>query len=309
VKAKFFLLLAIIISLLFCPPARASFYSFHADIPADSIVCSRAVSFYLAKIEKITGPIEQTPLDIFIVASEERFDSLAGSSIPDWGAGVAMPYRNRIVIKSPIIIPGEKSLVELLAHELSHIALARQTWGQRVPRWFDEGMAMYMSAEWGWSENLSIGTAVVFGATIPLNEIEKLNRFDADKAHVAYSESYLAFRYLHETYGVSSIRILLDNIRRGRSIDNAFIAAIGGDQMVFEREFMTYLHGRYNVITLIVNSNMLWIGLALIVIIGFALSRLRRKKRMDQFDEYEKLHSTDFDYGEVEEPDEENPWD
>ena len=46
-----------------------------------------------------------------------------------------------------------------------------------------------------------------------------------------------------------------------------------------------------------------------VVIIGFVIKRLNRKKRIHKLEEYEALHSTDFDYGEVEKPDEDKPWD
>ena len=62
-------------------------------------------------------------------------------------------------------------------------------------------------------------------------------------------------------------------------------------------------------LTLIFNSNLIWILMALVIIVGFILNRLRRKKRLEEFDEYDKYHSTDFDYGNVEEPDEDKPWD
>ena len=126
---------------------------------------------------------------------------------------------------------------------------------------------------------------------------------------MAYSESYLAFKYFIDTYGVSGLDILLNNIRSGRSYDYAFIAATGADYDAFKREFSIFLAGRYNLLTLIFNSNLLWILLALVIVVGFIINRIKRKKRLDEFDEYDKYHSTDFDYGNVEEPDEDKPWD
>ena len=284
-------------------------YRIITDIPDDGAYADSVLQVTQKRLNTLIGSFRVTPLDIFIVTSEEKFDSFAGSSIPDWGAGVAIPYRDLIVIKSPLILPGDKSLGELVAHEFTHIALARRLKRPQPPRWLNEGMAMYLSAEWGWADNVSVSWAVVLGATIPLSEIENLNRFEADIARVAYSESYLAFKFFIDTYGESSLNILLDRIAAGAQPDRAFIAATGMNCAGFEREFSAYLHGRYNMLTLIFDSNLLWIMMALIVVIGFILSRLRRKKRLEEFDEYEKYHSTDFDYGEVEKPDEDDRWD
>ena len=49
--------------------------------------------------------------------------------------------------------------------------------------------------------------------------------------------------------------------------------------------------------------------LALVIIVGYILNRIKRKKRIQEMDEYDVYHSTDFDYGDVEEPDEDKPWD
>jgi hypothetical protein len=284
-------------------------YRIIADIPGDAAYADSVITVTAARLSNLIGPSATDSIDVFIVSSNARFDSLTGPSIPDWGAGVAMPHKNRIVVKSPLILTGEKSLGELVAHEFSHIALSRAVRSQPVPRWLNEGMAMYSSAEWGWGDNLAMGWAVISGNIIPLSKIEQLNRFQSGQAQVAYSESYLAFRYFLDTYGRSGLRILLAGLAEGHSIDDAFVSATGTDQAGFGREFSIYLHGRYNVITMIFNSNILWILLALLIVVGFVLYLFRRKKRFAEFDEYDKYHSTDFDYGEVEEPDEDKPWD
>jgi len=299
---------AILPAAVFGVPAVAS-YRIISDIPADAAYADSVMRVTARRLTDLIGPLEINSLDIYIVTAETRFDSLSGSSIPDWGAAVAIPYRNRIVVKSPLILTGDKSLGELVAHEFSHIALSRALRHQQAPRWLDEGLAMYTSAEWGWGDNLAIGWAVVLGSVMPLSEIEKLNRFSSHRARVAYSQSYLAFKYFVDTYGRSGLAILINSLASGHDVDNAFVAATGADYGTYEREFSTFLHGRYNLVTIIFNSNVLWIALALLIVVGFILYRIRRKKRFEEFDEYEKYHSTDFDYGEVEEPDEDKPWD
>jgi Peptidase MA superfamily len=284
-------------------------FRIRADIPADSAYADSVIRLTATRLTDLIGPFSVESLDVYIVTSEARFDSLAGGSIPDWGAAVAEPLRRLIVIKSPLILHGDKALGELVAHEFSHIALAEATRYRPVPRWLDEGMAMYLSAEWGWDDDLAMGWAIVLGNNLPLSEIDNLNRFVGGRVQVAYSESYLAFRYLIDTYGRSGVSMLLDSLRAGYSSDRALEAATGADYAAFNQEFTTYLTGRYNLVSLIFNSNALWIILAALVVVGFILYRLRRKTRFKQFDEYDKLHSTDFDYGEVEKPDEDKPWD
>jgi len=298
------------LTLIFCSAALMAGYSINTDIPADSAYIDSVVQLTHDRLTRIYDRIPDDTLEIYMVTSEEKFDQVAAGNVPDWGAAVAIPYRKKIVIKSPLILPGDKSLGELVAHEYAHIALARRVGYRTVPRWLNEGLSMYVSAEWGWNDNLSIGIAVITGATVPLPDIERLNSFSQDRAATAYSQSYLAVVYFLETYGESSLRLILDNIRDGKDIDYAFITAIGTDCEDFEREFNIYLSGRYNLIAVIFNSNILWLMLAVIVIVGFLMHRLRRRKRFEDMDRYDQLHSTDFDYGAgVEKPDEDKPWD
>lgn len=280
-----------------------------ADYEPDSVLAVTILNEAVAQVEKTLGRLIDDSLVIYIVSTKSRFDSLTGRGIPDWGAGVAIPIRRRIVIKSPRLLTGSKGMRELLIHEYSHVALARFVRYHHVPRWLDEGMAVYHSAEWGWQDNLAVSWAAVLGYLVPLPNIEKLNSFSGEQAQLSYSQSYLGFEYFVDNYGLSSLHILLDNYRRGKGNDIAFKRAIGLDYAGFNDEFMVYLKGRYNVVTLIFDSSMLWVILAFLFVLGLILNRVRRKKRYAELEEYEKYHSSDFDYGEVEEPDEDKPWD
>jgi hypothetical protein len=304
---KIFLLFSIILCI--SPADARTRYRIFAEIPGDSAYVDSVIQVTSVRLSNLIGPISVDSLDVYVVATEDRFRRLAGNAIPDWGAGVAIPFKRRIVIKSPLMLPGQKPLGELVAHEYTHIVLSNAVFRRPVPRWLNEGMAMYASAEWNWGDNLAMSWAVAIGSIIPLNEIEKINRFYDEQAHTAYAESYLAFKYFLDTYGQSGLKILLSNFQSGRRFDYAFVAATGAGQKSFEREFSAYLHRRYNLVSLIFDSNLLWILLAALFVVGIILNRFRRKKKLKEFDEYEKYHSTDFDYGDVEEPDENKPWD
>lgn len=281
--------LAFILALTFTTASAAAqtHLQIKADIPSDSVYVDSVVRVTAQRLEALLGPMADDSLDIFVTASESRFDSLTGNALPDWGVGAAIPYRNRIVVKSPLIMSGEKTLGELVAHEYTHIAMARFLGQTQPPRWIDEGMAMYHSAEWGWTDNLAIGWAVVLERIIPLSEIENLNRFNARLAETAYSESYLAFKYFLDRYGQSGLHILLTDLQAKRSVDEAFVAATGADRRHFEEEFSEYLHGRYNLVTLFFDSQLIWVLAALIVLLGFILARIRRRERMNRLDSYE----------------------
>ncbi len=274
--------------------------------PADSTL--RATR---ARLQSLLLSDLSFPVDVYLAGSETAFDSLVGGRFPEWGAAAAIPFLKRIVIKSPGSFSLKRPLRELLSHEYAHLALAHRTSLHSPPRWFDEGFAMVVSMEWSWTENLAMNLAAVTGDFVSLREIDRVNRFGRAKARLAYAESYLAVKYLFDTYGTEAVNLFLDEIARGSSMDRALMTATGSNYADFEREMRIYLQGRFNLVGLLADTMYLWLGLAVIVIIGFVLTVLRRKRYYRKWEEEEKLSSTDFDYGDPDRPeriDDDEPW-
>ncbi len=249
---------------------------------------------------------------IFIEDNLADFKNRIGAAVPDWGAAVALPYKQMIVLKSPANFRLGKSLFELIKHEYTHLALEDRLNHIEPPRWLNEGLAMYIAFEWGWASNIALSNAVVFGSVVPLREIEKMNRFPEGQARIAYAQSYMAVKYLLEQYGFDSFNILLDNIKDRQSIDDALMAATGSNYDGFEKEFNNYLRNKFNLLTIFIDMSYFWLFLAIVVIVGFFLSYRKKKKKYKEWDEYDKYHSTDFDYGDSDNPeqvdDEDKPW-
>jgi len=275
--------------------------------PADSILNS--VRIRLKAMLRDTLPYKAS---VYIVEDLDYFRRLLRGHFPDWGAAVALPERKMIVIKSPEKFNIGKSLKELLAHEYTHLVVAHKTGFYSAPRWFDEGMAMLVSTEWSWSDNLAMSKAAVFGDFIPLRNIQKLNRFSQSKAHVAYAQSYLAVKYVFDEYGANAVNIFLDELARGTSVDDALVASTGSNYREFEDEYQQYLNSHYNLVTLFSDTMYFWLALAVIVVIGAFLQFRKRRKYYKKWEEHEKLQSTDFDYGDSSHPekidDDDEPW-
>jgi hypothetical protein len=251
--------------------------------------------------------------EIHLVETASKFDSLIGGRFPEWGAAVAVPLRRLVVIKSPDQFTVNRPLEELAAHEFTHLALAERTGRYRVPRWFDEGLAMLVSYEWSWQDNLTASLAAVTGDFVPLRAIERVNETPGSRARLAYAESYLAVQYLYDGYGNEAVNMFLDTLASGVSVDGALMASTGSNYADFEQEFFVYLRQRHNFATLLADTMYFWLGLAVILIVGAVLTMRRRRKYYDQWKRDERLESTDFDYGDPENPEEpdepdDEPW-
>ncbi len=292
--------------------AERPLFSFYASNVHFLPVVDSAVASARAELKNILLDTLDYKPDIFIAETLDEFEELVGGNIPDWGAAVAIHYRHRIVIKSPAKFNLGKSLYELVKHEYSHLALADRFGIVQPPRWLDEGIAMYIAFEWRWWNSFSLSRAVLFGGLMRLESIEDMNRFDQTAAEIAYAESYMAVKYLLDSYGIESLNILINELARKTPIDQAMMAATGSDLAGFEEEFINYLKGRFNLLTLFIDMSYLWIILAIVVIIGAFLRYLKKRQAYQRWDDEEKLHSTDFDYGDPDNPeqseDEDKPW-
>lgn len=252
-------------------------------------------------IELLNDSLRYKP-EIYIVGSNAEFEQLVSGQFPDWGAAVAIPAMKKIVIKSPEKFNLNKRLEELLAHEYTHLIVAQKSGFSNPPRWLNEGLAMYVSTEWSWSYNLALSKAAVFGQFIPLGDIENMNRFNQGKAQVAYAQSYLAVEYLKNNYSKDFFEKLLNHVGNGIVIEEAIYNETGLTFQEFNSDFKFYLNQRFNVLSLFMDTIILWLFLAVVVIVGFIMKYKKRRSYYEKWDEQEKYHSTDFDYGDPDHP-------
>ncbi len=261
--------------------------------------------------DSLLGETNLAEYELYVADDKAQFDSLVGDELPYWGAAVAIPQLQRIVLKAPYLKPANKTPATLAAHEYAHLLVSSLS-GGAAPRWLDEGLAMYFAQEWSYQDFVNVSIAAARGNMLDLRDIENLNSFSESRAKVGYAESYLAVSYLFEYYGVSGMRETLAGLRQGKSIDSALQGAFGLDEKGFEREVFADIEDNHTLLGILMGSNLFWGALALIVIIGFIRARMNRKKRYAEWDERERYESTDFDYGDPDNPekvdDEDRPW-
>ncbi len=283
-------------------PVEKEYFTYYFDSPryidsADSVL----VITRKKMIELLQDSLSYKP-SVYLLGNLSQFNSLIDGKFPDWGIGVALPHKKMIVIKSPDKFNLNKSLEQLLAHEYAHLAVSHKAFIANPPRWLNEGVAMYVSMEWSWSDNIAMGQAAVFGQLIRLEEIEKVNRFNESKAQVAYAESYMAVRFLLKYYGKNAVSIFLQQINKNRSIEEAIYVTTGATMAEFEADFEKSLHKQFNFASLFMDTIFFWIALAGVVVYAFFMQYKKRREYYKKWEEEEKLHSTDFDYGDADNP-------
>ena len=108
---------------------------------------------------------------IAIAPDHRRFREWIGPTAPEWGAAVAFPESSRIVMQGQDAGSDAGDPVEVLRHELAHLAL-HEALGDLPPRWFDEGYASYAANEVARDAVLGANLALLFRGMPPLDSLD-----------------------------------------------------------------------------------------------------------------------------------------
>jgi hypothetical protein len=267
--------------------------------PANDIYADSALT-YLEDFHDILADLLDMRLDtvvsVYLASSEDEFTRVTGSSIPDWGAGVALMEKNAIIIKSPKFIRVGKSFRELLGHELTHIMLYRAAGERWLPRWIHEGLAMRISGEWNIGQDVLVARAAWTNSLVQLYQLEGMSMFSGAKANLAYTESYLAVSSLLRGKDRYVLADLLALYRDTGDFQGSFKLVAGKDYSQWINDWYERTSMQYHFLLFIFDSKIFWIMVPLFFLFLFFLkmrqnARVRRKWEID-----ERLNPPDDSY-------------
>ena len=200
--------------------------------------------------------------------------------VPTWSAAVAYPSLNLIIMKSPKAARGGNlDLFKVFKHELTHIAVGRAFRGrEEVPRWLDEGLAMYESREWSFSRVSTMTKAVLTDSLIPLSEITSSFPRELARAELAYAQSFYLISFLVSKFGKENLHRFIREYVRGRDLKEILVKVYGIGWDDFEEKWKGYLKLRFSWIPILTSTTTLWFLIALVFILGYV--RKKRAQRM-----------------------------
>lgn len=223
-------------------------------------------------------------ITFFLTPSQKVFQHLVGKHIPKWSNGVAAPYSNVIVLKALSWVPPETDHRAIIYHELTHLFVNEAAHGQHVPRWLNEGLAVFYSGEKAFASGSLISKALITKSLIDLSDIDDVLEFHQDKARLAYQQSYLAVVYLLDNYEMSKVREILTKISQGKNSNEAFLEVLGTDLWDFEDEWLAYVQKKYRWNFLIDFDTYFWIFLVLLFILVFLFIKRRNRKTVQRWE-------------------------
>ncbi|MFC1568966.1 peptidase MA family metallohydrolase [bacterium] len=196
-------------------------------------------------IENKLGLFEMIAVHVMILPTEYDFQKWTGGQIPDWGIAAADAQNSIIFLKSSRFERPDINMKIIVIHELCHVILGHVAEHRPLPRWFDEGFALYNSGELRWESNILLARSLVSNQIIPLDAINDVLNFNMQKAALAYRESLAAIEYLIEQYGIEVLARLVLAITDGQSMEKAILSVTGVSIITFEKQWIEYLRQKY----------------------------------------------------------------
>ena len=183
------------------------------------------------------------PINVWIYQSTNDFHGSLPPGTYEWVGGVAFPKLNQasIVVQSP----GDLTLIRDMPHELTHL-LFHQLGGQNsiyTPTWFDEGLAVYNQVYHEVAMKQSFQQALKNHSLLRLNDIETSFPADANKAYLAYAQSWNLVDYMYTTFGATKIAALIKAMNNPTlDFNGDLVRTLGVNQDQLENQWHLFLH-------------------------------------------------------------------
>jgi hypothetical protein len=253
-------------------------------IAAASVVDALAAAHRDAwpRIERELGADLDDALRIRIGVDPDGMAALApdGAPPPAYAVGVAYPASGLVLLTLSAPETWERpDLVQVLAHELSHVALHRAVGGRDVPRWFSEGVAIHQARERSFDRVRTLWEATVRGTLVPIDDLSAAFHSSPRRVGIAYAESadFVDFLVRRTPDGEAKLAEMIGRIARGQSFENSVSQtwSLGIGQL--ESQWRTALSERFHALPLLVGTGSLW-GLIMVLVV-LAWWRRRRDAR------------------------------
>jgi len=245
-----------------------------AAAPRDAPLARSLLSSAVARDSFPWLPRPSARVLIVIAPDRRRFVELIGPHAPEYGAAIAVPSEQRIVMQGSRAGSDAGDPLQVLRHELAHLAL-HEVMGDLPPRWFDEGYASLAAGEWGREEVIATNLALAWRGLPSLEALEAAFAGGSARAAGAYA---LAQRAVVELAALDPERGLTLFFRYWRDtgkLDPAIRSAFNMTQGSFEERWRKLTRRRYGALAIFAD---LTVGAVILLILLVPLHIARRKR-------------------------------
>ena len=246
----------------------------------DSIYAAQAGAILLKAFEEIAydlGIESYTDLQVYIMPTRKAFIDALKGDLPKWAGAFAVPSQHLMVIKSPRWDKSD-NYSQVLIHELAHLVVHELVGARDLPRWIDEGTAIFYSGEDRWRTDAAVSKALATGSVLPLSEVDDVLTYHRAKADLAYQQSFSAVNYLLATYDIEALVEIIHSLKDGVSVDGAFLNATGSTLNDFEGEWRAHIQKAHRWLWLYEINEYIWALIFLLAVLALIFRKVRNKR-------------------------------
>lgn len=226
---------------------------------------------------------------IGVAPNAEIFRAWVGPAAPEWGAAIAMPDLQRIIMHGSAGNSSAGDPMVVLRHELAHLAL-HEALGNLPQRWFDEGYASFAAGEWNRTTAIETSVTLMWRAMPEAVELDAEFGGGASRASYAYALSHLA---VSEMSGIDARRGLANFFtywKETGSYERAVRQAFGMTTAGFDDYWHSRVRRRYGALALMANLSLAFGFVAVLIGPAYFAKRRRNRIRIEQMRAAEAAH-------------------
>ncbi|KPJ64005.1 hypothetical protein AMJ44_13595 [candidate division WOR-1 bacterium DG_54_3] len=246
------------------------------------------------RINRDMGIAPKGRIDVYLCRTKEQFEKIYGEEPAEQIVAFARTRPKALIaIKSPYIAR-QMNLQSVLAHELAHLVLGSYLKGKDVPRWLNEGFAMYESREMRMNHYAIVASAAIRGDLLKLDQLDYAFYSEGSKLDLAYAQSYYLMSYIIGEFGPQKFRELIDTYVRTSDLKAAIRKALSIDFAEFDKNWRASIRERYFLVSVLAYSSPVWIMIILAIILYFIMRQREKKIKLkwqieEMFDEGEEV--------------------
>ncbi len=195
------------------------------------------------KAADLFGVTESKPVDFYVYADQNAFyDALGPGTRENVGGEADASIRTLFALIPPSQID-DAWVGIVIPHELTHLVIDTAAGNPYhfLPRWLNEGLAVYESQGDDASDRGLVSDAVKAGSLLPLDGLVGQFPTSADGFYLAYAESVSAVDFMFRTYGTAALVTLVRSYKDGHTDDEAFKLGLGVDTATFAAAWLASL--------------------------------------------------------------------
>jgi hypothetical protein len=220
---------------------RLTLYWYEGDDEFSQNLYDRA-NASLDTLEEDLGVMLEEPIKIFIYADHTDFMDAYFPSGQEWAGGAAFDEHGVVMMT---VEPDEPEWGTIITtHEMTHLVIHRATdnfftGDLTLPRWLDEGIAVYTSGELHTRRDFqqALNYGLDNNQLFTLRTLSSPFSSDSDEAVLSYAQSGAVVEYIVDTYGADAVSELLEALSEGALYDEALEQAIGLDTIGLDNAF------------------------------------------------------------------------